>query len=150
MTEKEEEHMTEKEAVIFLFRRKDKVLIEYRLTEKGKFEEIFIPNGHVEETDRNSENYLENAMLREVGEEFKGKVKPTSYTYADKYHVEEMGMTFHIYIIDSWQGTHPHYSTEEGKRFSKLRWMPIDEALEIMPYPSGIFALEKAKKIKPQ
>lgn len=138
-----------KDAVMFLFTKNNgsKVLLEHRLTDKNKFEEIFIPNGSVEPIDRDTtENYLVSAMKREIKEEFCGKVVPINFISSGSYTVHEIGIIFYIFIVNSWSGKHPIYAEENGKRSARLKWHSIEEALKIMPYPSGIYALNLLTK----
>ena len=60
------------EAVVFCFYKEGKILLEDR--GKGFNIEAVFPNGKIETKDKYDQNYIVNALYREVSEEFDNKI----------------------------------------------------------------------------
>jgi len=132
------------EAVAFMFVKNDKVLLEYRLSSSGLFDELFVPNGGVETKDRKGRgDYKVKAMMREIGEEFLGSVKPTSFEYLTKYYVKEMDTSFYFFVVDEWKGQLPKFAYEGKTKSAKLKWHNINMARGLVKYQSLLHALEQ-------
>lgn len=126
-----------RESCIFLLFAKDsgKVLIEKRraksLDDKmGGM--LVIPAGKVEEVDRvPNEDYFENALKREVFEEF-GVVVTSKTVLFDTTHTTPNGNTYdsRVYLVHGWQG---NVSNAEGKH--EHLWLDVSEAERLVLNP---------------
>lgn len=133
------------DAVLFLFFRDGKILIEHR--PKRNAEETFIPNGKVETKDfcaYGNGDYKVNALKREVCEEFSGHVGVTTCTPLGVFDVDELKIRFFGYLVTAWSGEIPEYTVEEGKKHADLEWVPIGKYKDYLKFPSSIFFVEKA------
>lgn len=101
-----------------------------------------LPKGLVEE----GENPEETAM-REVSEEagVKGKlldkVGDVTYWYVDKEEGVRYHKIVHFYLLKFSEGSPANHDWE----IKEARWFPIDEAIEVMEYPSEREMMIKAK-----
>lgn len=105
-------HKGYREAVLFLFYTKGKILIEHRPRGKGQ-KEVFIPNGGIDTKDfthKLDEDYKITAMKREIEEEFSGAVHIKKFVSLGTFIVEEIKIQFFGYLILSWEGTMPTHS----------------------------------------
>ncbi len=116
--------MDEVRTVAFILRRDDYVLIEKRSeskqTDPGKH---CVPSGGVED----DETY-EDALLREVREEFGVTATAYEHVYTAKY--EKPGVTFlmEYYTVTEWDGEINRYEAEE------LDWKPKNpQSVDIKP-----------------
>ncbi|MGM0495682.1 MAG: hypothetical protein ACQERX_03360, partial [Bacillota bacterium] len=101
------------EGVVFCFYKENKVLLEDR--GKGFDVEAFYPNGTIETKDKqNSNNYILNALYREVSEEFDGKIDILDKTYLGELIVPEINVLFYIFVITKWKGNFPEVIREKG------------------------------------
>lgn len=110
--------MDEVRTVAFILRRDDNVLIEKRSeskqTDPGKH---CVPSGGVED----GETY-EDALIREVREEFGVTAEAYEHVYSETY--EKPGVTFlmEYYVVTEWGGEINRYEAEA------LHWKPIRPA----------------------
>ncbi|MDD5177859.1 MAG: hypothetical protein PHT54_01080 [Candidatus Nanoarchaeia archaeon] len=133
------------EAVLFLFVKGRKILIEHRPNRDS--EEIFIPNGRIDSKDtKNCRDYSYEAMRREISEEFSNKVIIKKYASLGQFIVENLKIRFYGFLITEWLGDLPDYTIENGKRFARLEWIQIHEYKERLKLPSAIFFIEQAIK----
>jgi 8-oxo-dGTP pyrophosphatase MutT (NUDIX family) len=125
-----------REGVVFLFYRDGRILIEHRPA--GQAEEVFFTNGSIEDIDHTlGRDYREVALLREINEELQGKVEPLKYHYLGDILAESINVLFYIYVITEWSGKIPDYTVEEGKIFSKLSWIPLEQYKKFLIYESA-------------
>lgn len=134
------------EAVLFLFYKDGKILVEHR--PKGNSKEIFIPNGRIDTKDIVVGNdYKLVAMNREVSEEFSNKVKIKKFLPLGEFKVEEIKILFFGYLITEWTGEHPEYTVEDGEKFADLEWIKIEKYEDSLKFPSAKFFVKEAMKI---
>ena len=132
------------EAVLFLFIKGNQVLLEYRLTATGKFEEVLVPGGGIDHRDRiDGKDHREVAMHREINEEYAKLVKAHTYTYIDYVDTIDKNLRFHIFFVHGWDGEHPAMMDHDGDK-AKLVWMDIAEAKNVIQSEAGVFAIQKA------
>ena len=119
--------------VAFILRRDDQVLVEKRSeskrTDPGKH---CIPSGGVED----GESY-EDALLREVREEFGVTAKAYEHVCTARY--EKPGVTFlmEYYVVTAWDGEINRYEAES------LHWAPITpSSVEIEPDKEALQSLQ--------
>lgn len=113
------------EGVMFLFYDGESILIEHRPEAGGDV--TFIPNGSIEERDRQAdENYVVAALHREVSEEFADEVEVESLEKLREYRVADPPLWFYCYVVTEWTGTVPEYTVEDGERFADLEWVPLE------------------------
>ena len=124
------------EAVVFLFFKGGKILVEIR--PKGKGKEVFIPNGAVEQEDSENGDYLIKAMNREVEEEFQGNVTITKYEYLTSYKVNEIKINFHAFLVTEWKGNVPDFTVENGEKFADLKWINLSDYRKHLELPSAV------------
>ncbi|MFO7968716.1 MAG: hypothetical protein R6U15_01210 [Candidatus Izemoplasmatales bacterium] len=130
------------EGVVFCFYKENKVLLEDR--GKGFDGEAFYPNGTIETKDKqNSNNYILNALYREVSEEFDGKIDILDKTYLGELIVPEINVLFYIFVITKWKGNFPEVIREKGEPDSKISFFSIDEARELFKYDSAFEILNR-------
>ena len=129
-----------KEGVIFLFYQNDTILIEHRPTSSGI--ETFIPNGTVEDKDKNKdEDYRIAAMKREAYEEM--NVRITEFDYLTELKVEEVKIWFYCYVVTGWEGVIPDYTLEEGRKFADLEWINLYQYRDYFTFQSALYICEK-------
>jgi len=134
------------EAVLFLFYKDGKILVEHR--PKGNSIEIFIPNGRIDTKDiQKDKDYKLVAMNREVYEEFSNKVKIKKFLPLGEFKVEEIKILFFGYLITEWTGVHPEYTVEDDEKFADLEWVSIEKYEEVLKLPSARFFVKEAMKI---
>lgn len=138
------------EAVMFVFKRDNQILIEHRFDKKPP--EPYIPNGSIEMKDRieagDQGDYREVALRREINEEFKGKITPLEYKPLSEFTVEERKSIFYIYLISKWFGEFERYSVEDGEIAAELEWVDEARARTLFIYPLLFHALDEAFKDK--
>jgi|SRR5690554_2728680 len=133
------------EAVVFCFVKKDKILLEDR--GKGFNNEAFYPNGNVDKEDKDLKgNYLENALYREVKEEFDNKIIIEKKKYLGNVRVDEIKVNFHIYLISKWSGNFPEVIKEPGEPDSKIAFFKMTDATKMFKYDSAFEILKLIKK----
>lgn len=126
-----------REGVIFAFydNKTNKILLEKR--DKAG-EDIFFTNGSVEIKDqKDGQDYLLNAMVREVMEEFDDKIIVKKHQLIGTLKVTEISIIFYIYLIEDWIGRFPKFTIEDGEEFAELMWCSLEEAQQIISYESG-------------
>lgn len=132
-----------REAVVFAFYQDGKLLIEKRPVEKGT--DIFIPNGGIEEKDKNQkENYKVVSLKREVGEEM--GIELIFFEYLMDCKVEEIKILFYVYLVTKWQGEIPLYTVEppnSNQKFADLEWINILDYKNVFIYPAAKLISEK-------
>jgi|SRR5581483_6771533 len=130
------------EAVLFLFKQENKILIEHR-----PGHETFIPNGIIEQRDLlEGKDYRIVALQREVAEEFLDQVKIRHYIDIGKFHVEDLKIRFYGYLIDAWEGEFPDYTFENNEKFAELQWINIAEHRRYLSFESALFFIGAARK----
>ena len=136
------------EAVMFVFLRNGKILVEHRL-EKDK-PEPFIPNGRIELKDKQGKtDYRIKALKREIKEEFQNKIKIEKFRFLTEYKVESKKIWFYVYLIEKWKGNFPRYSVENGKKSADLEWIDLKNCLSIFKLPSALFVIKKLLSLAP-
>jgi len=125
------------EAVVFALVKDGKLLIERRPGEKG--EEVFIPNGGVEETDKqNGKNYFITALKREAREEMNLEI--TKWEYLMDLKVDEIKVWFYVFIVTDWNGDVPNFTVEppgSNQKFADLEWININDYEKVFEYDSA-------------
>ena len=119
------------ESVLFALVDKGRVLCEIREWSGRIIESI--PGGKIEQIDRESDNYQEAALIREVKEEL--NIEPTSFRHiGDVWHGHTFPIkwVFHAFIVEQWNGVLPEVSHEENR---PLKW--VDPANLIDPVHGG-------------
>ncbi len=110
--------------------------------ERGKGEIFCLPKGKMEKPET-----PQQAALREIKEETGltgtiekelGKIKYWFYSEEDKARVHK---TVYFYLVKYLSGSTSDHDTDA----EDVRWLPIEEALKIMTYPSEREIVEKAK-----
>ncbi len=110
---------------------------------RGEGKIFCLPKGKIEKSET-----LQEAALREVKEETGlngiiekelGKIKYWFYSEEDKARVHKT-VTFFLIRYESGDTSDHDTDAEE------VRWLPIDDALKIMTYPSERQMVEKAKE----
>jgi 8-oxo-dGTP pyrophosphatase MutT (NUDIX family) len=116
-----------------------RVLLEWRPDKDGNHTDVFYPSGSIEMKDHGHDgaDYREVALRREVGEEFRGGVRIERLQYLGEEKVREIGLTFYVYWVAAWSGDPGEYTWEDGAPHARLRWTPIDEVKDVVPYDSG-------------
>ncbi len=132
------------EAVVFIFYKDGKILAEIR--PKGSGTEVFIPNGAVEQKDAENDDYLINAMKREISEEFQNKVTATKYEYLTSYKVDEIKTNFHAFLVTDWKGDLPAFTVEDGKKFADLKWIRLSDYMKHFKLSSAIHICERLEE----
>jgi len=119
------------EAVMWILYKDDKILIEGRPSDE-QGESRCIPCGHID-LNRDKNNYIENAFLRETQEEF-GDFKATKYEFLTTIDFDEPNkeggidmVKLHYFIVTEWDGTVPKFTVEDGKKHADLTWIPISD-----------------------
>lgn len=137
MTEKRSIKDGRTEAVMWILYKDNKILIEDR-PKQEQGESRCIPCGHID-LNRDKDNYIESAFLRESQEEFEsGKFKPTKYEFLTTIDFDEpkkdgsiYHLKLHYFVITKWDGKIPNYTIEDGKKHSDLVWIPINESKKL-------------------
>lgn len=128
-----------REGVAFLLvNARRHVLLECRPDRDGKLTDVFYPSGSIETKDHvPGADYREVAVLREIGEEFRGGVTVERVQYLGEEKVPAIGLTFYVYWVAAWSGDPGEWTWEDGAPHARLRWTPIDEVKHAIPYDSG-------------
>ncbi|MBU1143199.1 MAG: hypothetical protein KKH92_06060 [Firmicutes bacterium] len=130
------------EGVVFCFYKDNKVLLEDR--GKGFNVEAFFPNGTIEIKDKNSsDDYIVNALFREVSEEFKNRINILDKAFLGELIVPEINVLFYIFVITDWEGDFPDEIQEIGEPDSKISFFSIDEARTLFKYQSAFEMLDR-------
>lgn len=137
-----------RESCIFLLfdQNSGKVLIEKRHARSPNDKMagmLIIPGGKVEEVDRvPNEDYFENALKREVFEEF-GVVVTSKTVLFDITHTTPNGNTYdsRVYLVHGWQG---NVSNAEGR--NEHLWLDIREAGRLVSDPVEKRAIQAARR----
>lgn len=131
------------EGAIFLFYDDGEILIEHRPTADGT--ETFIPNGSVEERDRDSSRHDDRivaGLLREVDEELQGAVTVEAFHKLCEHRVEDPAIWFHSYVVTDWTGEVPGHTVEDGERYAALEWIPLEEYDDHLEFGSALATCE--------
>ncbi|WP_135822728.1 NUDIX hydrolase [Halostella litorea] len=116
------------EGAMFLFYDGERILIEHRPDGDGTV--TFVPNGKIEERDKDAatyDDYRLAALHREVDEEFAGRVEVDAVEKLCEHRVDELDLWFHCYAVTDWTGEVPDHTVEDGERFADLEWVPLAE-----------------------
>lgn len=131
------------EAVVFAFFKEGKLLIERRPGKDG--EEVFIPNGGIEEKDKNGgEDYRIKALKREAKEEM--NIEVIDYEFLMELKVEEIKIWFYVYVVTKWNGEIPDFTVEppgSNQKFADLEWIGVREYENVFVYDSAKQILRK-------
>lgn len=128
------------EAVLFCFYKDGKILLEDR--GKGFNVEAFYPNGGIEIKDKFNDNYIINALHREIKEEFNNQININNHIYCGDVVVTDINAIFYVYLITDWTGVFPESIKEPGEKDSLISFFNIDEAKELFNYESAFDILE--------
>lgn len=148
LRERKEIKAERRESCIFLLfdRNSGKVLLEKRQAKSPNDKMagmLIIPGGKVEEADRVPDgDYFENALVREVFEEF--RVVVTSQTVLfDITHTTPNGNTYdsRVYLVHGWQG---NVLNVEGKH--EHMWLNVSEAERLVSNPISKRIIRAARK----
>jgi hypothetical protein len=128
-----------REGVAFLLvDRQRRVLLECRPDKDGNHTDVFYPSGSIEMKDhRDGADYREVALLREIGEEFRGGVTVERVQYLGEVKVPAIGLTFYTYWIAAWSGDPGDWTWEDGAAHARLIWVLIDAVANHIPYDTG-------------
>jgi|GEM_PF-1218154 len=130
------------EGVVFCFYKEGRLLIEDR--GKGFGKEAFFPNGTIENQDKlYGNNYIENALYREVSEEFRQQIKILEKHFLGELEVPAINVLYYIYIITDWQGDFPLTIKEDEEPESNLSFFMIEELKKLFKYESAFDILER-------
>jgi 8-oxo-dGTP pyrophosphatase MutT (NUDIX family) len=125
------------EAVVFVFIKENKLLIEKR--DEGKGEEVFFPNGGIEESDKDiGIDYRIAALNREVREEMDLEI--TDFDFLMDLKVDEIKVWFYVYVVTRWNGEVPSFTVEppgSGQKFADLEWIDIKDYEKVFKYDSA-------------
>jgi 8-oxo-dGTP pyrophosphatase MutT (NUDIX family) len=123
------------EAVMFVFQKDtNKILIENRLEKNPP--ETFIPNGKIEEKDKNGhQDYQITALKREIKEELGDDVNPENIIKLGEFKVEVIQVIFFIYLINKWSGELNETNYENGKKIAQFEWITTKEAMKRFDFP---------------
>jgi 8-oxo-dGTP pyrophosphatase MutT (NUDIX family) len=138
------EFQPQREAVVFVFFKDNKVLVEKRA--KGNtFEGLKIfPSGKVEVKDIDGDlDYRVEALRREVWEEL--GVIPTKFRLIlAKVYPREVNMLLHCFLITEWQG---QIETNRVAEKGVFEWMDLSRAEKEMPLESSKEIIASAKSV---
>ena len=118
------------EGAMFLFYDGERILLEHRPDGDDGGTVTFVPNGKIEERDRDStahDDYRLAALHREVDEEFAGQVSVDAVEKLCEHRVDELDLWFYCYVVTAWTGEVPDHTVEDGERFADLEWIPLAE-----------------------
>jgi len=103
------------ESVLFALTARGRVLCEVREWSGEMMESV--PGGKVEPIDRESTDYREAALWRELGEEL--CVEPTEFrAIGEVWYGTEW--VFHVFVVGAWNGELPETNRESNR---PLRWV---------------------------
>ncbi|AUD65956.1 hypothetical protein BK011_09755 [Tenericutes bacterium MZ-XQ] len=128
------------EAVAFCFYRNGEVLLEDR--GKGFNVEAFYPNGKIELKDKYDENYIINALYREIGEEFGNQININDKVFCGELVIPEINVLFYVFLIIDWNGDFPNAIKEEGEPDSRISFFKVEEARKLFKYESAFKMLD--------
>jgi|TARA_Y100000310_G_scaffold216834_1_gene217891 8-oxo-dGTP pyrophosphatase MutT (NUDIX family) len=139
------------EAVMWILYKDNQILIEDRPQEE-QGESRCIPCGHID-LNRDKDNYIESAFLRESQEEFEsGSFKPVKYEFLTSVDFDEPNkqggidkLRLHYFVVTEWTGDIPEYTVEDDKKHADLVWFPISKYKEL-PQSCDRQALEELLK----
>ena len=120
------------EAVVFCFYKDGKVLLEDR--GKGFNVEAIFPNGKIETKDKYDQNYIVNALYREVSEEFDNKITIKNEKFLAEIEVHEINVLFYLFLITDWIGEFPLSIKEKGEPDSIVSFFEIKEAKKLFKH----------------
>lgn len=117
---------------------------EVVLIVRGEGKIFCLPKGKIEKPETPQET-----ALREVNEEtgLKGRIEKEigkiNYWFQSKEEKARIFKTVYFYLIkyESGETTHHDFEVEE------VKWLPVDEALKIMSYPSERKMMQKVKTL---
>ncbi|MDD4000337.1 MAG: NUDIX domain-containing protein [Bacilli bacterium] len=132
------------EAVVFCFYIDGKILLEDR--GKGFDVEALFPNGKIESKDKFDNNYVLNALYREVSEEFNNQVKIKKGKFLGQIEVSEINVLFYLFLITEWEGDFPSVIKEEGESDSRISFFTIDEAKALFKHNNLLLMLDLIQK----
>lgn len=123
--------------------RKSNSALEVIILTRGEGEIFCLPKGKIEKSETPQEAALrevkEEAGLNGIIERELGKIKYWFYSDEDKARVHK---TVTFFLIKYESGDTADHDTDA----EEVRWLPIDEALKIMTYPSERQMAKKAKE----
>lgn len=133
------------EVVVYVFIKQKELLLEIR---NYNGNDIFlIPGGGIEDFDiEKPGDYRENAMHREIEEEFEGKVQAEKFQYVGSVILQERKAPFHVYLITEWTGKMPKFIIENNKRSARVDWFTVEKGMEVAFNELVRFALEKTQR----
>jgi 8-oxo-dGTP pyrophosphatase MutT (NUDIX family) len=105
------------ESVILVLRSKDLVLCEWR--DFRGTQQNCLPGGAVEDLDRQHNDYIGAAAVREAAEELGITVEPGRIL--GEFTSE--AVRFHVMLVESWTGEIP---TSNRDNENELKWMPLE------------------------
>jgi 8-oxo-dGTP pyrophosphatase MutT (NUDIX family) len=128
------------EGVVFCFYKDGKILLEDK--GKGFNVEAIFPNGKIENKDKINNDYIVNALYREVSEEFNNQIVIKNEKYLGQLKVHEINVLFYVFLITEWDGEFPNIIKENGEPDSKLLFFTIGEANELFKHDNLLTMLE--------
>ncbi|MFW9875873.1 MAG: NUDIX domain-containing protein [Candidatus Thorarchaeota archaeon] len=128
------------EAVVFVFYKNGKVLIENRPSNPDHTgpKANFFPSGKIDKDDHNyDEDYRTIALKREILEEFENKIKFKDHHYLGEVKVDPIKIHFYVYLITDFKGSFPKYTIEKGEKFADLFWIDLNDKEKYFIYDSA-------------
>ncbi|MDY0138448.1 MAG: NUDIX domain-containing protein [Candidatus Izemoplasmatales bacterium] len=132
------------EAVVFCFYKDGKILLEDR--GKGFDVEALFPNGKIEIKDKFNNEYVLNALHREVSEEFNKQISIKKEKYLGQIEVAEINVLFYLFLIIEWEGDFPSVIKEKGKLDSRVSFFTIDEAKALFKHDNLFIMIDLIQK----
>jgi len=134
-----------REVVAFLMvddRRR--VLLEWRPDREGSHTDVFFPSGSIDRKDHGHDgvDYREVALRREIDEEFRSGVTVERVRCLGETRVPAIGLTFHVYWVESWSGDPGTWTWEDGAPHARLEWTPIETVRDVIPWDTGALMTE--------
>lgn len=120
------------DSVAFILRRGDQVLIEKRSeakpTDPGKH---CVPSGGVEDGES-----FQDALVREVREEFSAQALSYHEVYETTYHKEDVSFNVQYYLVEAWKGDIEKHEAAE------LEWRKLSpQSVDIEPDKQALNSL---------
>lgn len=129
---------------MFCFYKGGKILLEDR--GKGFSNEAIFPNGKIESIDKFNENYIVNALHREVKEEFANCIRIRNEKFLGELEVPEINVHFSVFLITDWEGIFPNSIKEVGEKDSNISFFSIDEAKKLFKHQNLFTMLDMILK----
>ena len=119
--------------------------IEVLIIKRSKQNDVVFPKGHIEDGESLQETAVREA-LEESGRTvvLKEQLGSEEYVWKDDTRGVVTVRRIYWFLAESVREGEPHPEESEGKM--EALWVPVDEARNLLTYPSGIKTLERAVK----